>query len=312
MLGLTVAAMLAASEPVIFEEVTVPGPEGALSALLSDPAPDAPVVILIPGSGPTTRDGENPMLGGGGKIYAQLAEQLAARGVGMLRADKRGMFASAGAIADANKVTIADYAGDARQFVDLLVERDKPCAWLMGHSEGGLVALSTAQDAENICGTILLASMGRPAGVLLREQLGRALSDEQKVELDKVVAALEAGETPDPSGLPPQVAALFNPVIIDYLGDLVRSDPAALAAKTSKPMLIVHLEEDLQVLAADADALAAARPDATRIDFDAVNHVLKPVEPGNLSDNQLAYMDSERVIDPRIAEAIADFILAER
>ena len=61
------------------------------------PAKDAPVVVIIPGSGPTDRDGNNP-LGVTAAPYRLLAEALAAQGVSTLRADKRGMFGSKAAI----------------------------------------------------------------------------------------------------------------------------------------------------------------------------------------------------------------------
>ena len=65
-------------------------------------------MLIVPGSGPTDRDGNNPM-GVAAAPYRMLAEALAARGIGSVRIDKRGMFASAGAAADPNAVTIGDY-----------------------------------------------------------------------------------------------------------------------------------------------------------------------------------------------------------
>ncbi|MCJ7421095.1 serine aminopeptidase domain-containing protein [Sphingomicrobium astaxanthinifaciens] len=297
---------------IVFEEVRVAGPEGALSALYHDPAPAAPVVILIPGSGPTSRDGTSPMLPGGGKIYEQLAVGLAERGIATLRADKRGMFASAAAITDPNAVRLADYAADAAAFADLLIDRGKPCAWLLGHSEGAIVALLAAQAPDRWCGVISLAGPGRSVGVLLREQLGRQLPAETLAEFDRVIATIEAGGTPDPAPLPPPLAALFTPAVIGFLSDLIRADPAQLAGQSALPLLIVQLGEDLQVADADAATLAAARPDARRVDLDGVNHVLKPVIAGDVADNRAAYLDGARAIDPRIAAVIADFILAER
>ena len=52
--------------------------------------------------------------------YRLLAEGPAAKGFATLRIDKRGMFASAMAVDDANAVTIADYVDDIRSQVDVL------------------------------------------------------------------------------------------------------------------------------------------------------------------------------------------------
>ena len=44
--------------------------------------------------------------------------------------------------------------------------------WLMGHSEGGIVALIAAsRSPHDVCGLILIASPGRPLGKVLRDQL---------------------------------------------------------------------------------------------------------------------------------------------
>ncbi len=118
MLFLAAAAALASSN------VTTAGPKGPLAATLIDPGKQAPALILIPGSGPTDRDGNNVM-GVSGGIYRRLAEQLAARGVATLRIDKRGMFGSKAAIADANAVTIADYAADVHGWATFMRARDK-------------------------------------------------------------------------------------------------------------------------------------------------------------------------------------------
>ena len=81
--------------------------------------------------------------------YRMLAEGLAARGVATVRIDKRGMFGSAGAIADANAVTIADYAADVHAWVKAARARTgASCVWVLGHSEGGLVALAAAQQPD--------------------------------------------------------------------------------------------------------------------------------------------------------------------
>ncbi len=72
--------------------------------MLTAGAAPAPLALIIPGSGPTDSDGNNP-LGVRASTYKLLAQDLAARGVATVRIDKRGMFASAAAVADPNAVT---------------------------------------------------------------------------------------------------------------------------------------------------------------------------------------------------------------
>lgn len=131
MFSIMIAAVVAAAAPM-----TTPGPHGDLAGSFVDAGKGAPVVLIIPGSGPTDRDGNN-RLGVTAAPYRLLADALAAQGVSTLRADKRGMFGSKAAIPDANVVTIADYAADAHNWAQALRKRTgAPCVWLLGHSEG--------------------------------------------------------------------------------------------------------------------------------------------------------------------------------
>ena len=104
-------ASVGAAPAVAQKTLVAPGPRGDLAGTLVAPAEGQPLVLIIPGSGPTDRDGNSP-LGVTAAPYRLLADALAERGIGTLRIDKRGMFASKAAVADANAVTIADYVTD--------------------------------------------------------------------------------------------------------------------------------------------------------------------------------------------------------
>ncbi len=177
-------------------EIEVAGPSGPLrGTLLSAGGAEHPVVLIIPGSGPTDRDGNNP-LGIRASTYRLLAEGLAAEGISSLRIDKRGMFGSAAAIPDPNAVTIGDYAADVRRWSAALRERTgASCIWLLGHSEGGLVALATAKGTTDLCGLILVAAPGRPYGEILREQLRANPANAPLLDqAEHAIAQLEAGK----------------------------------------------------------------------------------------------------------------------
>ncbi len=297
---------IAAAVALTAADLTIPGPKGPLAGTLTDPSPQAPAIILIPGSGPTNRNGDNPA-GVAGGIYRQLAEQLAARDVATLRIDKRGMFGSKAAIADANAVTVADYAADVRGWAALLRARGKPCVWLAGHSEGGLVALAAAQEPAGLCGLILLAAPGRPLGTILREQLKPKLPPAMFDSAAAAIAALERRERVDPATVPAPLAPLFAPAVQGFLIDLMTSDPAALARTTKLPMLIVQGETDIQVSVEDARLLAAARPGARLVLLPGINHVWKKA-PIDAAANAATYGDAALPIDPAVADAIAAIV----
>lgn len=294
-------------------EITAPGPQGPLAGtLLSPAATDAPVVLLIPGSGPTDRDGNNP-LGVTAASYRLLAEALAARGIATARIDKRGMFGSKAAIADANDVSIGGYAEDVTSWISALkAKTGEDCIWLAGHSEGGLVALAAAATPD-VCGLILIASPGRKLDVVIREQLAANPANAPLLaDANAALDTLASGERVDVAGMHPALGqGLFNPAVQGFVIDMMAHDPAAMIARIDKPVLIVSGAADLQVTGADAEALKAARPEAKLIVIDGMNHVFKRLASDDRAANMASYADPSLPVDPGLVDAIADFILAQ-
>ena len=308
MIATILAAAAAAATPM-----TAPGPNGPLAGTFVDAGKGAPVAIIIPGSGPTDRDGNNPM-GITAAPYRLLADALAAKGFSTLRADKRGMFGSKAAIADPNKVTVAAYAGDAHQWAKVLrAKTGAKCVWLIGHSEGVLIALAAAQDTSDLCGVVLIAGAGRRLSDVLREQL-RANPANAPI-LDSALAAidtLERGQHVDVTNMNPALLPLFRPQVQDYLIDMFDRDPAKLAASTRLPMLIVQGERDLQVKPVDAKTLATAQPKAKMVLLPQMNHVLKDVTSDDRAANLATYADPSLPVDSGAVDAIAAFVKAGR
>jgi len=301
---LIAAAVMA---PTTFD-VSAPGPMAPLAGTAIDAGKNTPVVLIIPGSGPTDRDGNNP-LGVKAASYKLLAEALATKGVSTVRIDKRGMFGSRAAIADGNAVTIGDYAADVRQWVAATRQRTgATCVWVLGHSEGGLVALAAAQRPAGICGVISVAGPGRKVGAVLREQLRANPANAAILNPAlKAVDALEAGRKVPVADLPGPLATIFAPQIQGYLIDLLAQDPARLAASLTVPLLIVQGETDLQTNPADARTLAAAQPKAKLVLVPGVNHVLKEA-PLDRGANLATYADPDRPVAAPVVDAVAAFV----
>jgi len=299
-------ALLAAALAV---PMTLPGPQGNLAGTFVDAGKDTPVVLFVPGSGPTDRDGNNPM-GVSAASYRLLAEALSQRGVSSLRADKRGMFESKAAIADANKVTIQDYASDAHGWASALRKKTgAPCVWLLGHSEGGVVALSAAQDPKDLCGVILVSTPGRKLGEVIREQLKANPANAALVEpAETALAQLEAGKTVDVATLPAPLHPIFAAQVQPFLINLLSLDPTAMAAKVSLPMLIVQGGKDIQVSKRDAEALHSAQPKSTLVMPTSMNHVLKDVVGDDRAANLATYANPTQPVNQEMVEAIIAFV----
>ena len=199
--ALSTAAVAASPPTPVQTYVQAPGPLGPLKGTMLSPASGRlAMMLIIPGSGPTDRDGNNP-LGVRGGTYRLLAEGLAERGIGSVRIDKRGMFASSAAVADANAVTIDDYVADVGAWIGVIrKETGVSCVWLLGHSEGGLVVLAAAQKLPDICGLVLVSTAGRPLGEVLRTQL-RANPANAPI-LAQAMAAIDRSKPASASTLP--------------------------------------------------------------------------------------------------------------
>lgn len=290
--------------------VEAPGPAGLLKGtMMGLGAAHGPVVLIIPGSGPTDRDGNSP-IGIKAAPYRLLAEGLAARGVTTVRIDKRGMFASAAATPNPDAVTIADYAADVRAWTTALRQRTGvSCVWLLGHSEGALVAMVAAQSQQDVCGLMLVSAAGRPMGEVLRDQikanpangplLGQALP---------AIDALESGRRVDTRTMDPALLPLFRPQVQGFLMDAFSYDPARLLAVYPKPVLILQGQRDIQVHEADARILKQANLKATLVLLADTNHVLKTVTSDDRNANIATYFDPGLPLAPGVIDAISGFL----
>jgi pimeloyl-ACP methyl ester carboxylesterase len=265
-----------------------------------------PVVVFIAGSGPTDRDG-NSLLGLETDAYRKLAEALAGRGVASLRYDKRGVGKS-GVSFDPAQLTLADFVSDA----GVVLAQARADARLgpvvvLGHSEGGLVALSLAQRAP-VDGLVLVATAGRPLAAVLREQLARQLDAQGLAELDRVLAALRSGAPVGPV-LPP-LDKLFSPATRGFLRSEMDVDPAPIFHALRVPAAVVQGENDAQVSAADAHLLAGARPDAKLTMLPKMNHVFR--DEASIRLPQASYTDPTLPLSPGLVDAVLATVAAAR
>lgn len=290
--------------------VEAAGPAGPLKGVMLSPgAPPGPVALIIPGSGPTDRDGNSP-LGIRASTYKLLAQDLAARGMTTVRIDKRGMFASAAATPDANAVTIDDYVSDVNAWVAALQKRTgTACVWLIGHSEGGLVAMAAARKHAGICGLVLIAAAGRPLGEVMREQIkANPANGPLAGEAMSAIDALEQGRRVDTAGMHPALQGLFAPQVQGFLISAFSYDPRRLLADEQKPVLVLQGQRDIQVSVADAQMLSQAAPHATLVLLPDVNHVLKSVASDDRRANLATYADPGLPLAPDVGSSIADVI----
>lgn len=267
-----------------------------------------PIVVIIAGSGPTDLNG-NSVMGIRPNAYAQLAWRLAERGIATLRYNKRGLAGTRGSF-DITKMTLDDFAADARAAAESLAHDARFArVLLLGHSEGSALALIAARAGPPVAGVISVSGLGRPLGVVMREQLTRQFDSATLVRYDSAMAQYLRGETP--KDVPPPLAVLFVPINQTFMKSLASFDPPAAIRAVRQPVLIVQGGRDLQVTVADADRLHGAKPDAQLAIVPLANHVLKQTSDTTLAGQMATYQNPTIPVMPEVINAIADWIIKQ-
>ena len=210
--------------------------------LLSDAAPKC-VAMILAGSGPTDADGNQPSL----RInnLRDLAYALADDGVATLRFDKRGVGRSIAAAVSEESLGIETYVEDAAHWMDWLKGQSEGLPiYLLGHSEGALIAALTAQR-KTVAGVVSLCAPARRASDILRSQLVGKLPAHWSEASESILSALEQGQDgpPCPEGL----EILYRSSVRPYLRSWFQYDPQIEAAKLVCPHLWVWGEADEQI-----------------------------------------------------------------
>ncbi len=308
LLLLTLLAMLAShaqAQTLLNQTMTVQVPEGRLhgSLLLPKTAEPLPVALLIAGSGPTDRDGNNPM--GRNDSLKRLAQALAKHGIASLRYDKRGVGQSLAVARNESQLSVDDYVADAVAWTRVLKADPRFSELvLIGHSEGALIA-SLAAPAVEPAAFISIAGSGRPIDLLLREQLQGRLPPPLLATAHYLIDELKAGRSHEQ--VPDALQILFRPSVQPYLISLFRQDPVGAFAHTTVPALIIQGTHDIQVERSDAQALQRAREGAELALIAGMNHVLRIV-PMDRDIQTASYNQPELPIAHALTEQISQFL----
>lgn len=298
---------LAAAE----REVTLTRDFGTLYGTLTEPdsSKSETVVVMIAGSGPTDRNGNN-RLGIRTNAYLYLAQALEKAGIASLRYDKRGIAQSAYDDPERlSEVVFEDFVADAAAWVEHLSDEGYRKIVLLGHSEGALIALCAAQENPRVTAVIEVAGAGRPLDFILQGQLARQLATTDPglyIRAAGIIDALRRGERVEE--IPQSLTSLFHPSVQPFLISAFRYDPCRLIATLEIPVLILQGDNDLQVPVGEADALATAQPRARKVVIGGMTHTLKKSDGRTLNEQLAAYTDSTQALAPGLNEAIEEFL----
>lgn len=258
-----------------------------------------PLAILIAGSGPTDRDGNQALFKNNSLKY--LAEGLAQKGIATFRYDKRVIAQINKATVQEEKMTFEDEVNDALLVVNHFKDKYKKII-LIGHYEGSLIGLLVAQKVV-VSKFVSISGAGNSSATLIEEQIGKN-APQLKEESLKIISQLRKGELVE--NISPYLAPVFRKSVQPYLISWFKYEPAKEIAKLQIPILIVQGTNDLQVEDKEVQLLKEAQPKAQLLLIEGMNHVLKKVK--TLEENQQSYLNPDLPIPGELVEGIASFI----
>lgn len=286
--------------PYTIEHVNFKNPDGLhyLDGTLTYPKSGniSTVVILLSGSGPTTRDADVF----GHKVFAVLADQLTRQNIAVLRYDDRGVGKSTGNFTTA---TSEDFASDANAAYDFLSKHHKfenSKVGFIGHSEGGLIGAIAAAKNPQIDFFVSLAGPGVDGGQIIIDQSyyiqkSRGLeinklnedNTQQKHILSEIRADISEQDLTElliKYNIPSENAkAQAIQMTSPWFKYFVKTDPKVFLAKLNIPMLALNGSLDVQVLAEQniAGIKQSVKPNklTTKI-YNGLNHLFQPAKTG--------------------------------
>ncbi|WP_148574844.1 alpha/beta hydrolase [Nocardioides caldifontis] len=251
-----------------------------LAGTVLEPADAVGAALVLPGSGPVDRNSDHRRMRLG--VTRQLAEAFHDAGITTLRFDKRGVGGSPGDWRSAGLVDNVDDAEAALDHLAAAVGSGLPL-FVVGHSEGAVLATALAARRPELAGLVLLAGSARNGEEVLRWQAEQLLPM-MPAPLRAVMRLLRVD--------PAERIAKNRERLKGSTGDVVRVDlvrhnarwfrefmayePAEALRRTRVPVLAVSGGKDLQV---PPDELllveeAAAGPVTTRLVPD-LTHTLR-------------------------------------
>lgn len=260
-------------------EVMVGSGEWAVPGTLTLPAAGQgpfPGLVLVHGSGAHDRD----ETAGGTKVFRDLAGGLAARGVAVLRYEKRTQVHGArmSGLALTVKEEVVEDALAAAILLRGQPEVDPGRVALLGHSLGGMLAPRIAAADGKLAGIAIVAGNTRPIDVLAVEQIdylvsAGSMTKEQADAMRREIARIRAL---DPAKLPAAGTLLLG-APASYWLDLVGYHQVAAARELKIPILVLQGGRDYQVTTKDFEGwkkALAASPNASFLFLPKLNHLL--------------------------------------
>ena len=259
------------------------------------------LVIMISGSGPTDRNGNQ--MGATSNFAKNLATAIAAQGNAVFTYDKRMFAEMASGTLKEETMRFDDGIADAKDVITYFKSQKKYSKIIVaGHSEGSMVGMVAALG--NADGFISLAGAGRPADEILLEQIGKQAPN-LKDEVQKNLDLLKKGETFTLENQ--MLASIFRESVQPYMISWFKYNPQVEIKKLKIPVLLVNGTKDIQVPVKDAELLKGAKPDAQIAVINNMNHIFREIK-GDDTENYKSYSDTSLPVMDQLVTVVNQFI----
>lgn len=270
---------------IVYGDLNIQTQTGVIKGTFIDQEKDK-LVIIIPGSGPTDRDGNSMMLDGKNDSLRMLANALKGKGVSTYRYDKR----------TESDLLFDDFVDDLVSIIKYFRDEGYEDITLAGHSQGALVSFIAANN-ESVERVISLSGAGYPIDIIIAKQLG----------VDSIEPFMEMVKNDEPfEGQLESLKMLFNKEVLAFLESWIKYNPAKELMNISVPLLLVRGTNDLQVFKEDINILKETKPDAKVLIIEDMNHVLKIVE--DEKENMESYTSINYKISDILIEEMMKFL----
>ena len=259
------------------------------------------LAIIIAGSGPTDRNGNQQMQQN--NSLKKLAEALTLEGIATYRYDKRILKLLRNNTLKEENLRFEDFVDDAESVVRYFKNRNFKHIVLIGHSQGALVASLTAAN-EPVDMLVSLAGSGQPLDLLILDQLAKqapGLVENAKQAFEDLKNKGKA------ENFSIGLASLLRPSVQPFMKSWMLYDPALVIQNLEIPILLVSGSKDIQVPPSESQLLKDAKPEAKLVFIDFMNHVLKEVNGDDL-DNAKTYSNPSLPVIKKLIVEITSFI----
>ncbi len=303
LLAILFSTVVSSQETIRFSKTNI-GINSLLNGTLYSPLNESKktnLVILIAGSGPTDRDGNQKGLTN--NSLKLLAEALANNGIAVYSYDKRIFAQMATGKLDEASLSFDDFIADAKAVLLFFKNQKKyHRITIAGHSEGALIGMVAAEGNAN--GYISIAGAGRPIDEVLLEQIEKQ-APLLKDEVQKNLGILKNGSTFELKNQ--MLASLFRASVQPYMISWIKYNPQTEIKKLRIPTLLINGDKDIQVSMNDAQLLHQAKPDAKMKIISNMNHIFKEIK-GDETENKASYTNPNLPISKELPVLITNFI----